>query len=226
MTKPKTVPSSAAKNAPQSNSRTLLYVVGGVVVVALAVLLAISIANSESGQFEDDVIANASVQVAGTPLPLYLPDSGTNDQGLGLIAPEVTGQDFNGNTVSITHDGNPKLIVFLAHWCPHCQREVPVVQSWLGTNPLPDGVDLYSVATSNDPLRGNYPPSDWLAREGWTSPVIIDDVDSSTSGSFGLSAFPYWVFVDGDGTVLGRRTGGISAAELDQIVLALAAGTG
>lgn len=226
MTKPKTVPSAASKSDPQSNNRTLLYIVGGVVVVALAVLLAISIANSETGQFEDDAISNASVQLVGDPLPVYIPDSGPNDQGLGLIAPEVTGQDFNGNTVSITHDGNAKLIVFLAHWCPHCQTEVPIVQSWLGTDPLPEGVDLYSVATSNDPLRGNYPPSDWLASEGWTSPVIIDDSLSSTSSSFGLSAFPYWVFVDGDGTVLGRRTGGISKAELDQIVFALAAGTG
>ena len=226
MTKPKTVPSTSAKADSQSNNRTVLYIVGGVVVVALSVLLAISIASSESGQFEDGVIANASVEVIGAPLPVYIPDSGTNDQGLGLIAPEVSGQDFGGNPVSITHDGNPKLIVFLAHWCPHCQTEVPIVQSWLGTDPLPDGVKLYSVATSNDPLRGNYPPSDWLASEGWTSPVIIDDPISSTSSSFGLSAFPYWVFVDGDGTVLGRRTGGISTAELDQIVFALAAGTG
>lgn len=226
MTKPKTVPSTAAKAQAQGSNRTLFYVVGGGVIVALVVLLAISIANSESGQFEDDVIANASVNVTGNPLPLYIPDSGTDDQGIGLIAPEVIGQDFKGNTVSISHDGKPKMIVFLAHWCPHCQNEVPAVQSWLAGGALPDGIDLYSVATSNDPLRGNYPPSDWLSREGWTPPVIIDDSASTTSNSFGLSAFPYWVFVDGDGTVLGRRTGNIPTFELDQIAFALAAGTG
>lgn len=225
MTKPKTVPSTAAKSQPQTRSRTPLYIIGGVVVVALVVLLAISIASSEGGQFEDDAIANAQVTLTGNPLPPYIPDSGTNDQGLGLIAPEVTGADFAGNPVSITHDGQPKMIVFLAHWCQFCQAEVPIVQNWLASNALPPGVELVSVATSNDPLRGNYPPSDWLAREGWTPSIIVDDSLSSVSNTFGLSAFPYWVFVDGDGTVLGRRTGGIDPAELDQIALALAAGT-
>ena len=45
MTKPKTVPASA-KAKPEERSRTLLYVIGGVVVVGLVVLLAISIASS------------------------------------------------------------------------------------------------------------------------------------------------------------------------------------
>ena len=156
MTKPKTVPASA-KAKPEERSRTLLYVIGGVVVVGLVVLLAISIASSESGTFEDDAIANAQVNITGSALPLYIPDSGADDQGLGLTAPAISGEDFNGNAVSITADGRPKMIVFLAHWCQFCQTEVPVVQNWLNTNPIPDGVDFYSIATSIDPLRGNYP---------------------------------------------------------------------
>lgn len=225
MTKPKTLPAASDKSKPQQKSRMPLYILGGVVVLALVVALAVVIAQSESGQFEDENISNARVDITGNALPVYVPDSGASDQGLGLIAPEVTGTDFAGNPVSITNNGQAKAIVFLAHWCPHCQREVPIVQSWLGTNPVPEGVEFLSIATSIDPLRGNYPPNDWLAREGWTPPVLVDDAQSSVSAAFGLSAFPYWVFVDGDGTVLGRRTGGITTAELDQIMLSLAAGS-
>ncbi len=224
MTKPKTVSRTATK--PQGPNRTPLYIIGGVVVVALVVWLGIAIANSESGAFEDDNIANAQVDLSGTGLPPFFPDAGSNDQALNLVAPEVTGADFNGNTVDIVHDGRPKLIVFLAHWCPACQAEVPVVQQWLGTNPIPDGVDVISVATGIDPLRGNYPPDQWLAREGWTPPVIVDDAVSSVSAAYGLTAYPYWVAVDGDGTVLVRLTGNTEVAQLDQIVLALAAGNG
>lgn len=226
MTKSKTAPNPATSSKPQQRSRMPLYIVGGVLLLGLVVALAVVIAQSESGSFEDENIANAEVSITGNGLPIYVPDSGPNDQGLGLPAPEVRGADFQGNPVAITADGRAKAIVFLAHWCPHCQREVPVVQSWLATNPVPDGVDLYSVATSIDPLRGNYPPNEWLAREGWTPPVIVDDAQSTVSAAYGLSAFPYWVFVDGDGTILGRRTGSISTAELDQIMLSLAAGSG
>lgn len=225
MTKPKTIPSTAART-PQKNNR-LLYIIGAVVALGLVAAIAIPIALSGGGtSFEDEDIANAQVEVTGTALPLYIPDSGTGDQGLGLTIPQVSGADFDGNSVTISDDGRPKMIVFLAHWCPHCQTEVPIVQNWLASDPIPDGVDFYSVATSIDPLRGNYPPDAWLEGEGWTPPVIVDDAVSSASAAYGLSAFPYWVFVAGDGTVVGRRTGGLTTGELDQIVFALSAGTG
>jgi hypothetical protein len=33
-----------------------------------------------------------------------------------MALPEITGIDFDGNTVSITDDGRPKLLLNLAHW--------------------------------------------------------------------------------------------------------------
>ena len=40
-------------------------------------------------------------------------------------------EDFEGDAVAITNDGRPKIILLFAHWCPHCQNEVPVVTEWL-----------------------------------------------------------------------------------------------
>ena len=130
-------------------------------------------------------------------------------------APQVKGRDFYGNRVSIGNDGRAKAIVLLAHWCPHCQAEVPEVQGWINTNGMPEGVDLYSVSTSVDEGLSNYPPSEWLKREGWTLPVVVDDTASSTAEAFGMSGTPFWVFVNSDGTVAARAAGAIGVAGIE-----------
>ena len=87
------------------------------------------------------------------------------DQAIGRPIPEVSGTDFDGTSVRIAADGRSKILLFLAHWCPHCQREVPVVQTWLGAGRLPAAVDLISIATAIDQNLPNHPPDAWLARE-------------------------------------------------------------
>jgi thiol-disulfide isomerase/thioredoxin len=156
-----------------------------------------------------------SAVVTGTALPAYAP--GVADPAVGQPAPQVEGSSFDGTPVSIKADGRPKLILFIAHWCPHCQREVPVVQSWLDAKGLPDGVDLISVATAIDPTLPNYPPDAWLARERWSAPVIVDG-DRRIATDYGLTAFPYWVAVGADGRVSDRLTGELTPDQLDALV--------
>jgi hypothetical protein len=45
-------------------------------------------------------------------------------------------------------------------------------------------------------------------------PVIVDDAGSSVGRTFGLPAYPYWVFVDDGGNVMGRLTGRIGTENL------------
>lgn len=188
------------KPPTEPRRRALLWIVGGIAAVTLIVTVVLSATGGDAGpQFGDPV-------VAGAPLP-PLQDAG--DAALGSTIPEVTGADFDGNPVAITLDGRPKILIFLAHWCSHCQAEVPVLQSLVDEGRLPDGIDLIGVATSTAETRPNFPPSAWLDREGWSSPTIVDDADYSVARAYGLSAFPFWVFVDADGTVLGRVTGEI-----------------
>ena len=98
---------------------------------------------------------------------------------------------------------------------------MPWVTEWLDAGNLPDGVDFYSVATSIDRTRENWPPSDWLEREAWPAPVIVDDQANSVANAFGLSAYPFWVFVDADCTIAGRVSGGLSVETLDSAIIAL-----
>jgi len=140
------------------------------------------------------------------------------DPAIGMPAPEVVGQDFDDSTVSITADGTPKAVVFLAHWCSHCRAEVPRVQEWLDAGGGVEGVEIMSVTTSATSGQPNWPPSAWLAAEGWTSPNIRDDQASSALSAYGGSSFPYWVFLNGDGTVAARVAGETDVETLELVM--------
>jgi thiol-disulfide isomerase/thioredoxin len=165
-----------------------------------------------------------TVSVTGTALPQF-PSGGGSDPAVGRQAPELRGTGFDGQARSITRDGTPKVVIFLAHWCPHCQREVPLVVDWLAGG-RPAGVELVSVATGTDEHQPNYPPSAWLAREGWTVPVLADDAAGTGARAFGLSAFPYFVFLDADGKVVQRTAGELPIDQLQAAVRRIAATAG
>ena len=185
-------------------------VVGGGLVLLL--ILAVVFGNSEVGsEFGEPTIEGVSLP----PMPASVPqDTSAN----GLLAPALSGVDYSDNAVTIENDGRAKGIVFIAHWCPHCQEEVPRVQAWLDAGGDVEGVDLYSVSTAVNSGRPNYPPSAWLDTEGWTVPVIRDDQPGSAHRAYGGGGFPYWVFTNCDGTVAARTSGQL---QTDQLVAIL-----
>jgi thiol-disulfide isomerase/thioredoxin len=207
---------------------TRLVVAGLVAAVVLALVVALVAGGGDDGS--TDTTAGGDSSPAATPegggLP-QLPEDG-EDPAVGQPMPTLTGTDLDGQPITYAADGRPKMMLFLAHWCPHCQAEVPVVQDWVDGGGLPDGVDLISVATANDDRRPNFPASEWLADEGWTAPVLLDGDDQAAATAAGLSAFPYWVFVDADGTVAARATGELTSSQLSDIAggLAESAATG
>ena len=153
--------------------------------------------------------------ISGDPLPQF--ENPNSDPAVGLAAPEVSGTDFTGRATAIKADGRPKVVIFLAHWCPHCQAEVPLIQTWVSAGGVPEGVDLVSVVTGIDPTAPNYPPEAWLRREGWTVPVIVDPTNSVAS-AYGLPAYPFWVFIGPDGKVVARAVGEMTIADLEAAI--------
>jgi thiol-disulfide isomerase/thioredoxin len=192
----------------------LAFALIGIVAVAL---LAVIVGMLGGGDDDDgDAALEASdVEVAGgADLP---PFADGEDPAVGLPAPVLTGSTFDGDPITIPGDG-PAVVVFLAHWCPHCQREVPVMVDWLEENGEPEGVDLFGVATSVDPDQANYPPSEWLEREGWTVPTMVDAEDSGGAAAYGLTSFPYFVAIDADGNVAARASGELTTDQLEQLI--------
>jgi thiol-disulfide isomerase/thioredoxin len=199
--------------ADRSKRPPLAWIIGGVIGLALVVALAASIANEPE---VDENIGYGTPSVEGDPLPIYA--FGTQDSAVGSTAPIVRGADWNGNQVTIEPDGTPKILIFLAHWCPHCQAEVPRVQNWIDAGNLPGDIELISVVTSTDRLRPNWPPQDWLEAEGWTSPVIMDDRVGTVAAGFGMSGTPFFVVLDGDNRNLGRVSGEIGIEGIEALV--------
>ena len=188
----------------KAKSQRKWTIIGG---VAVAVLTAGLVAYCTVSGDEPEA---AEVTITGEPIPVLAGNASVGqDIAFGWDAPLISGSDWKGNSVTIDpSDGRPKLIVFLAHWCSHCQAEVPEVQAWLNETGGSSAVDLYGVATSINRSRPNWPPGDWLEREGWTSPTIMDK-NNRASIAYGLSAFPYWVALNSEGKVVFRIAAGI-----------------
>lgn len=170
--------------------KSIGWMIGGIVAVA-AIGAALS---AESGSVQ----AYGDIAVAGQGLPQHEP--GVADPAAGVPAPAITGE-----ALSVAPGNSPTVLLFLAHWCPACQAEVPALTDWVDANGLPVGVDLIAVATASSPSRGNYPPSVWL--EGFPFPVIYDDEAGTAAQAYGLSAFPFWVVLDSNGMVVERFSG-------------------
>lgn len=160
----------------------------------------------------------AAPEVNGEALPQL---GEGQDAAVGMSLPQLSGSDYRGQDVSVTDDGRPKIIIVVAHWCPHCQEEVPEVQEWIDNNGLPDDVALFAVSTAAEGDAPNYPPEAWLERERWSVPTIADDEHGTARTALGVSGFPFFVFADADGTVLSRHAGRLGIAAFEAAIQTL-----
>jgi thiol-disulfide isomerase/thioredoxin len=162
----------------------------------------------------------APVVITGEPLPVVAENG--EDTAVGSVPPQVVGVGFEGNEVVLAGGNGPQAIMFVSHWCPHCQDEVPAVQAWVDETGGVEGVEMVAVSTAVVPERPNYPPSEWFSAEAWSSQVMVDDVEASSFIAFGGQAIPFWVFVDGAGKVFHRIEGGVDPATLEAVMDELA----
>ncbi len=189
----------------------------GVVAVLAAVFGVVALTTSSD---QDASLEGASefqnVVVVGDPLPKFGDGA---DTAIGMTAPVLEGFGFLGNEVTTT-PGTPMLLVFLAHWCPFCQKEVPVLVNWNSSGTVPDNLDVIAVTTGTDEAQPNFPPSVWLANEKWPElwPVLVDNKDQTASNAFGLAGYPFMTLIGSDGKVLWRNSGEISAEALTEAV--------
>ncbi len=225
-------PYTPSKPAP-ADSNKLPWIIGAavvgvVVVIGLVVMFWPSEDKSTDAGTGADAAKNAEkevgeVAISGEDLPA-LPSTGNllpgagEDPAVGLEAPKLSGESFDGSKVVIDPaDGKPKMVVFLAHWCPHCQAEVPLIQQWIDEGKVPEGLEIFAVSTGVDSSKPNYPPSNWLASVGWTPPILIDDDAQTTAKSWGLTGFPFFVMVDAEGKVWQRGSGEVPIEDIDRL---------
>ena len=227
---------SSGRPAPQTGTnrparlstpmKAAIVVLAGLAVVALVIAVTVGTSNQDDAADADIGVAQtAPVEVIGDWLPRF--EGSQPDPAAGVMAPRVLGTGFDGAKHSVRPgDGRSKVIAFFAHWCPHCQRELPRLTAWLAENDLPSGVDLVAVNTAVADDRDNYPPSAWFRDEGWSLPVLRDSPDNEIADGYGLYSFPYMVVLNGAGAVVVRVSGELSTTQWEALLATAAATAG
>ncbi len=215
---------TSPENAPASRGPVVWYAALAVVMLlgVVAVVAARSSSNTVSNKVATAQTSKVKTGSSSKALPQLM--DGKADAAIGQIIPAVSGKTLDGDAITIGPDGTSKVVVFVAHWCPHCQAEVPKIVGHLKDSPMPVGVKLLTVSTNVVKERGNYPPKAWLDRVGWTAPVMADSTDNAAATAYGLTSFPYFVVADAEGKVVTRVTGEISMDTFDQLVKAAETG--
>lgn len=205
-----------------SGTPVWLWVVAAVILVVALGVAVLATGGDDTDDAGDEVVTG-SVTVSEDGLPKLDPTG--PDEAVGMPAPSLSGRTYDDEPIEVDPEDGPMVLVFLAHWCGHCQNEVPRIQAWLDEHGDPDGVELVSVSTSVDPDAGNYPPGQWLEDEGWTVPVVVDDEASTAAEAFGLPGFPYFVAVGPDGEVVERTSGELSVEQFEALLDAARSGS-
>lgn len=207
----------AVAQARQTSRRPSLALWVLVGILGLAIVAVIVAALSSNDPVEGQT---QPVTVDGAALPQH--DDSGDDTAVGETAPTLRGSTFTGDSVTVGGPSDqPSIVVFVAHWCPHCQAEVPRLVEWRADGTIPDDIRLVAVATATDENQPNYPPQEWLEGEGWPDDVMADSEDAAAAEAYGLDAYPYFVALNADGTVAARGSGELDQQGIEDLVASL-----
>lgn len=217
--------SSPASLPSRRPSRKVMLFVVAVVVGAAAISIGVSSGRDTSPSGTTTTYPGGvgaaeyqSVAVTG-PALAPLGDTG-NDVAVGADGPALRGYNFIGAPVNIVPGemGDPVMLVFLAHWCPHCNREVPRLVQWHDEGLVPKNLRVVGITTSSRNDQPNWPPSEWIDQFGWPFEVMADSREQSAAAAYGVDGFPFMVILDGRGKVALRMSG---EREVSEIVAAV-----
>jgi thiol-disulfide isomerase/thioredoxin len=210
------------KKASSGDSmRTILYVVLVVVGIAGAVALGTSGGSSETST-DTVVTVPGGVQPAeyqkvsatgGLLAPL--PESGA-DTETGKSVAVLKGYDLQGRPVTIDPAGEGKatLVVFLAHWCQFCNREIPVLNKWRESGEVPTGLRVVGVTTGSKADQANWPPSKWMTAMKWPFEVMADSEAQEAAAAYGVAGYPFMAFVGANGKITARTSGEVPVEQI------------
>ncbi|HQZ37052.1 MAG TPA: TlpA disulfide reductase family protein [Ilumatobacteraceae bacterium] len=163
------------------------------------------------------------VTVTGAALPAL--DAAANpDPAIGMDAPLLSGLNFSGTPIVMDPaTKGPYMLVFLAHWCVHCNAEVPRLINWKNSGGVPAGLNIIGVPTAVSETAPNYPPAVWFSNKGWPFPALVDEKQGDGAAgkaatAYGASGWPYFVIVGADGKVKARVSGEVEISDLQTIV--------
>lgn len=190
----------------QALRRRIGYGIGAVVAVGIVLGFVLT---SPSGDGEPSPARE--VRVSGGPRSEPL--------AAGEVVPDFSAPDLEGGTFAWSdYQGRPTVLAVWAAWCPHCQKELPVLADVAADHP---DVELVSVVTSIGQQPGPT-PEEYMAEEGLTFPVAVDDAKNTLGQAFGIQSFPTTYWVGADGKVVQVTVGETQEEQMRSLFSALA----
>lgn len=152
------------------------------------------------------VAAVVRVSDGSTPTDL---EAGDGEQAPAFRLPGLADPD---ETITLeSADGRPVILTFWASWCVPCRREMPAFEALHQKL----GGRVAFIGINHQDRRAD--ALDLLADTGVKYPNG-HDAQGEVARSYGLYGMPTTVFISADGAILARRTGEISADQLERTV--------
>jgi cytochrome c biogenesis protein CcmG, thiol:disulfide interchange protein DsbE len=143
----------------------------------------------------------ANSRVAGNPL-------------VGSAAPNISGTALNGQPVNLQSlRGRWVVVNFFATWCVPCRQEHPELKKFSAEHQGADSPTIVAVAYDQNDLDA---ARSFFAQNGGNWPVVPDD-GGRTAVAYGVRGLPESFIVDPTGKISSQITGGVTAAQLDNL---------
>jgi thiol-disulfide isomerase/thioredoxin len=201
----------------------VIALVVGIVVFASRGDDSTSDAATDTTSISSSLPVSQPVTFTGDALPAF--DATVSpDPAVGTDAPLLSGLNFASEPIVMDPaTKGPYMLVFLAHWCPHCNAEVPRLNDWKHSGAVPPELNVIGVATAVSSTSANFPPATWFSNKGWEWPVMVDEAAGDGAAgkaaqTYGATGWPYFVIVGADGKVKVRVSGEVEISELQTIV--------
>ena len=205
--------------------RNVFIAIGLVVVAAAAIAIGASGGSNNSSSTTTIPAGNGSLgaaefqPVAVTGSALTPLGDGQMDASRGAPGPVLKGYSLTGLPVNVNPmTYGPTMLVFLAHWCPHCNREVPRLIDWKEQGLVPDNLRVVGITTGSRNDQANWPPSEWIETMKWPFEVMADSETQQAAAAYGLDGYPFMVILDAQGNVAKRMSGEVEVADLVSII--------
>lgn len=135
------------------------------------------------------------------------------DLGFGVFSDVVDAPDFtvpvlHGSEISLSDlRGKVVLLNLWATWCPPCRAEMPSMQE-LYTKLNSRGFEILAVAAPTPPRETIDKITDYVAENGFSFPILIDD-QFEVNNIYGTGSIPTSYVINTRGELIARLTGSI-----------------